>query len=324
LTAPAHQWLVHEPEPLVSGLAGRRVSAELADRFTAMVAELRAMDDMAGGGIVLSLAEQQFGLVADLLDRASYDEPTGHRFHLVLAELGQFAGWAAYDAGQPGLAQRYYVAALRAAHTADDRLLDAHILSCMAEQAACEGSPAKAVTLIETALAGTRGVQVPRLRAELCIRQAFALATMHDASACTAAVSEARAHVEPQDDDPLWLYWVSSADITAFAGNCLLQLGQAERAVPLLEEGSTLFGESFIRDQQLYSIHLADALARPGRQRDLDAAAGRGMSALHLAEGLDSHRNSGLLRDLCHRMKPHARVPAVGNFLDQARELMQT
>jgi hypothetical protein len=43
LTAPAHQWLVHEPEPLISGLAGRRVSTELADRFTAMIGELRAM-----------------------------------------------------------------------------------------------------------------------------------------------------------------------------------------------------------------------------------------------------------------------------------------
>jgi hypothetical protein len=31
LTAPAHQWLVHEPEPLVSGLAGRPVSGELVD-----------------------------------------------------------------------------------------------------------------------------------------------------------------------------------------------------------------------------------------------------------------------------------------------------
>jgi hypothetical protein len=57
LTAPAHQWLVHEPEPLISGLAGRRVSMELADRFTTMIGELRAMDDVAGGGTVLPLAE---------------------------------------------------------------------------------------------------------------------------------------------------------------------------------------------------------------------------------------------------------------------------
>jgi len=43
---------VHEPEPLVSGLAGRRVSGALVSRFSAMLAELRQMDDLAGGGSV--------------------------------------------------------------------------------------------------------------------------------------------------------------------------------------------------------------------------------------------------------------------------------
>ena len=33
LTAPAHQWLVHEPEPVVAGLAGGRVSAGVVDRL---------------------------------------------------------------------------------------------------------------------------------------------------------------------------------------------------------------------------------------------------------------------------------------------------
>ena len=91
LTAPAHQWLVHEPEPLVSGLSGRRVSAGLADRLPAMIAELRTMDDVAGGGSVLSLAQHEFGWVAGLLDHASYDEHTGRKLHVALAELGQLA-----------------------------------------------------------------------------------------------------------------------------------------------------------------------------------------------------------------------------------------
>jgi DNA-binding XRE family transcriptional regulator len=73
LTAPAHQWLIHEPGPFISGLSGRRVSSALADRFTAMIPELRAMDDVAGGSTVLSLAQQQFGIIAELLDQASYD-----------------------------------------------------------------------------------------------------------------------------------------------------------------------------------------------------------------------------------------------------------
>ncbi len=273
LTAPAHQWLIHEPGPLVSGLSERRVSAGLVDRFMAMIPELRAMDDVAGGGTVLSLAEQEFGMIAELLDQASYDEPTGRKLHVALAELGQLAGWAAHDAGKQALAQRYYIAALRAAHSTDDRPLGAHILSCMAEQAAHEGQPAEAVTLIESAFAGTRGQATPRLLAELYVRQAYALGTMQDVSACSAAVSKARAHVKPQDEDPPWLYWVSPADITAFAGDCLLQLGQADRAAKLIEEGVDLFDESFTRDRQIYSVHLADALIRPGTQRDLDAAA---------------------------------------------------
>ncbi|HKR48519.1 MAG TPA: hypothetical protein VJT72_02865, partial [Pseudonocardiaceae bacterium] len=169
LTAPAHQWLVHDPGPLVSGLAGRRVSMELADRFIAMIGELRAMDDVAGGGAVLSLAEQQFGMVTDLLDRASYDEPTGRKLYIALAELGRIVGWSTYDAGQPELTQRYNIVALRAAHSAADRLQGAHILSFMAYQATRQGRPAEAVTLIDTAVAGVRGEETPALLAQLSI-----------------------------------------------------------------------------------------------------------------------------------------------------------
>jgi transcriptional regulator with XRE-family HTH domain/tetratricopeptide (TPR) repeat protein len=325
LTAPAHQWLVHEPGPLVSGLSGRRVSAALADRFLAMIPELRAMDNVAGGGTVLSLAEQEFGVIAKLLDHASYDEPTGRKLHIALAELGQLAGWAAYDAGQQSLAQRYYIAGLRAAHSADDRPLGAHILGSMAYQAAREKHPAEAVTLIDTALAGARGRETASLLTALHSRQAYASATLRDSSGCAAAISKTRTHVEHlnRDEGPPYLYWVGPAEVTAGAGRCLLQLGKAEQATAMLQEGIALFDESFVRDRRNYLIRLAEALAHPGSQRDLDAAAGRGMAALDLSKSLDSTRGVGRLRDLCHQMKPHATVPAVRDFLDRARGLVQ-
>ncbi|MGH3931035.1 MAG: hypothetical protein ACRDTF_13785, partial [Pseudonocardiaceae bacterium] len=290
LTAPAHQWLVHDPGPLVSGLAGQRVSTALADRFLAMIGELRATDDVAGGGTVLSLAEQEFGMVAGLLDQASYNDPTGRKLHIALAELGQLCGWCGYDAGQPGLAQRYYIAALRAAHSADDRPLGAHILGSMAYQAAREGQPAEAVTLIETAVIGVRGRETASLLTALYSRQAYALATLGDTSGCTAAISQVRAHVERlnRDDDPPWLYWVGPSEAIAGAGRCLLKLGRAEQAVPLLGEGIALFEESFVRDRRNYVIHLADALTRPGKHRDLAAAAGQGMAAIDLSKSLNS------------------------------------
>jgi hypothetical protein len=324
LTAPAHQWLVHEPEPLVFGLAGRRVSGELVGRFSAMVAELRRMDDVAGGGSVLAMAQQSFGWVAGLLDRASYDERTGQGLHVVLAELGQLCGWTACDGGDYGLAQRYNVAGLRAAHTADDRLLGAHILATMANQAARQGQPAEGVTFIETALAGTRGQATPALLAELHIWQALAFATLRDTSACTAAISQARTQVEQlkPDDDPSWLYWLDPAAITISAGNCFLQLGEVDQAAVLLNDGIAGFSEAFVRDRQIHLTQLADALTRPGKQRDLEAAAGLGIESITLAESLDSTRGTGLLRDLYFRMKPHSEVPAVRDFLERAHGLV--
>jgi hypothetical protein len=323
LTAPAHQWLVHEPEPLVSGLAGRRVSGELVSRFSAMVAELRRMDDVAGGGSVLAIAQQLFAWVAGLLDQASYDEHTGRALHLVLAELGQLCGYSAFDMGKHGLAQRYYIAGLRAAHTADDRPFGAHILATMARQATCEGQPAEAVTFIETALAGTRGQATPALLAELYDRQAAAFAALRDTSACTAAISQARTQAEQlkPDDDPSWLYWLDPTAITANAGTCLLKLGQGEQAVALLDEGIAYFCASFVRDRQILLARQAEARTLPGKQRDLEAAAGLGLQSLDLAESLDSTRGADLLRDLYFRMKPQDTLPTVREFLERAGEI---
>lgn len=321
LTAPAHQWLIHEPEPLISGLSGRRVSARLVERMTAMTTELRKLDDVAGGGSVLGMAEQEFAWVAGLLDRASYDDATGRALHRALADLGQLCGWAAYDAADLGLAQRYYIAALRAAHSADDRPFGAHILSFMAKGATDQGQPAEGITFIETALTGTRGQATPALLAELHYRQAYAFAALQDTPACLAAISRARTHAEQlaPENEPPWLYWLSPGNIAVSAGRCLLDLGQAEQAVAMLNEGVAQSGESFVRYQQFTLTYLAEAHARPGRQHDLEAAAGLGMTSLDLAETLDSTRGTTRLRYLSRQLRPHAAVPAVHDFLDRVK-----
>ncbi|HSL08345.1 MAG TPA: helix-turn-helix transcriptional regulator [Pseudonocardiaceae bacterium] len=321
LTAPAHQWLVHEPEAVVSGLAGHRVSAGVVDRLPAMIAELRTMDDAAGGGDVLSLAQYHFGWVAGLLNKASYDDTIGRKLHIALAELGQLIGWVCYDTGQHGLAQRYCITALRATHAADNRPLGAHILGQMAYQAAHQGQPTEAVMFIDTAVAGTRGRQTPRLLAELSIRKAHAFAALNDTAACTAAITQARTHVEQAatDDDQSYLYWVRPAEITSSAGECLLQLGQPDRAVVLIDEGIAMFDAPFDRDRQYYLTYLAEARAQPGRQRDLDAAASKGIEAIQLAEGLSSTLNVDRIRSLTRLMKPHGKISAVQEFLEQAK-----
>ena len=102
-----------------------------------------------------------------------------------------------------------------------------------------------------------------------------------------------------------------------------MQLGKADQAAAMLEEGIALFDESFVRDRRNYLIRLAEALAHPGSQRDLDAAAEHGIAALNLSESLDSTRDIGRIHDLYSQMKPHAAMPAVRDFLDRARGHVQ-
>jgi len=78
-----------------------------------------------------------------------------------------------------------------------------------------------------------------------------------DTSAWMAAISQARAQVEQlkPDDDPTWLDWLDWLDpaaIAVSAGDCLLQVGQADPAAALLNAGITEFSESFIRDRQIH------------------------------------------------------------------------
>jgi hypothetical protein len=181
------------------------------------------------------------------------------------------------------------------------------------------------VTLIETAVAGTRGRATPALLAELHIRHAGALGILRDTSGCTAAISEAHNQVTQlrPDDEPPWLYWMDRAAITVDAGECLLLLGQPGQTVAMLHDGIAQLPGSFVRDRQIVVTHLADALARPGTQRDLDAAAGLGMQSIDLAESLDSRRGTDSLRDLYFRLQPYGKVPAVRDFIERARGFVE-
>lgn len=191
----------------------------------------------------------------------------------------------------------------------------------MAYQAARSDQPADAVTLVDTAVAGTKGQQTPKLLAALYPKQAYAFATLRDAPACTAAISKARTHVEQSahEDDPPYLYWVRPAEVLSGAGRCLQKLGQADRAADMLGQGLALFGAPFDRDRTNYLIHLAEAFAQPGKQRDLHAAANTGMQAIDLAEALSSTRTVDRIRVLARQLTPHATVAPVRDFLDRTR-----
>lgn len=317
LTAPAHQWLVQEPGRLVTALGGDRVTPQLVDDLEHMVGELRRMDGAHGGGLVLGLAEREFTWVAGLLDNASYDVQTGRRLYGALAQLGHVTGWMAQDAGRHAVAQRYYIAGLRAAHTADNRPLGAHLIGAMSVQAVDMGNPADALTLLKTADHGTRRNVSPMLNAWLSLWQSYGHAKLGDAPSCGRALNEAEQHlmsVRP-GSEPSWLTGMSGADFTADVGRQMLRLGRANEAEPKLAEGLSEADRGSIRRRFVWACALAEARRQQGA---MDGAAAAGHAAVELISGLNSARSVERLRGLCLRLNPHRSSPPVQDFLDRA------
>jgi hypothetical protein len=155
LTAVAHQWLF-DPARVAASVLDKRVDHALVDDLGQVVEARRRMDDALGGGTLLPSVREDLRLVVAMLNNAAYTEEVGKRLHGVAAELGRLAGWFAYDSEQPALAQRYYLAALRAAHVSGDRAIGANILGLMSIQAAQSTNPRDAVTLGESALQAER------------------------------------------------------------------------------------------------------------------------------------------------------------------------
>lgn len=145
LTSAAHEWLV-DPARVAASLRGKRVGHELVNDLERVVQTKRHMDDAIGGGTLLPSVREDLRLVVSMLRNAAYTEQVGRRLYGVSAEMGRLAGWLAYDSDQPALAQRFWLAALRAAHASGDRATGANVLGFMSVQAALSERPRDAST----------------------------------------------------------------------------------------------------------------------------------------------------------------------------------
>jgi len=158
--APAHEWLLARPDgaAALARSSGAPLPMAAVDHLDDIVGTLRRMDDLLGSGTLLALVQAHLRHVVELLDQRRYPESVGRRLHATAGELMRLAGWLAFDSGKHPTAQRYWVAALHAAHAAGDRALGAHIVSSMSLQAKDLRQIRESVTLAETGssrLAGT-------------------------------------------------------------------------------------------------------------------------------------------------------------------------
>ncbi|MEO3775648.1 transcriptional regulator [Micromonospora sp. B11E3] len=269
------------------------------------VAELRRLDDLAGGADLAGYGAYRLGRAVRELSGAG---PAARRRLLpVLAESAQLAGWLAADAGHPAGGLDAYRLGLRAAAAAGDPAFGGHVLGAASHLLACAGDPYGALVLARTGYAGARRSASPGLRALLLHRVALAAALDGRAEAAgraLAAADRVAEAVEPAREPP-WLYWLDGPELAAMTGRTLVALGRPRPAEPLLAaarrpgrpRGAALYGGWLARGHlQLGNVEQACAVAE---------------AALLDAIRAGSPRAAGQLAEVRRRLARHAGEPAV-------------
>lgn len=300
-----------EPARLAAALNGGRVGATLIEQVEQTIPRLRQLDDRhGGGGANLIYVNAQFQAVAQLLQTAEHGGQITRRLLVAWAELGQLAGWMAADTERHGLAQRYYLTALRAAHNAGDKALAANVLSMMAFHAADREEAADAISLGTTAMEMAH--RSPALvQALVTTRHAYGYAVIGDADRFHTAYGRARELAEhPSGHRPRWAYYVSPQMVDASCGGWQVSLARAcshnsrrhcGNAVTLLTHRMTaLADQGYQRDALWCATDLATAHLGRG---ELEQACEVGRTALEWLPQVNSPRCLALLRRLADELR---------------------
>jgi hypothetical protein len=297
--APVVDWFTAPAAARPSRADGEEVSSAMVSVLAERVQQLRRLDDVQGGPMLLDWIKQDLRWAASLASTAAYDQETGAALFGVLAELAQLAGWVATDLGQRALGQRYLLSALRFAHIAGDTELATAIVSCLSYLALWMDSPADAVKLIRMARQRSARQASAATAALLASREARAHASHGATAECALALEEAASLFGGQSASPilspLWAYWVTEAVLVADAGRSWLEAGAPDKAIPLLQSGLRLFGDSQPRNRLLHGVSLAQSMLLT---RQVDGAVQATDQALTLTASQDSDRVRSRLAEL--------------------------
>ncbi|KLL10478.1 MULTISPECIES: transcriptional regulator [Protofrankia] len=304
----ANEWLNLEPTRLVAALDGGRVDEQVVHRIEHNIPGLRLMDDRLGGEGVRRLVDAELRVVTELLAKGSYTEKIGASLQLLAAELARIAGWASFDAGYHTSAQRYWIAALHAAHAAGDRLVGANIMKNMSLQCVDFARPKEALDLAEAAVASGGGIS-GRVGAMLQMRLARAHAALGDQAGCFRALAQAETAADRSSpQDPAWAGIFDEGFHAAQLGICYIDLGQLPQADRWLTHALKVHPVARARDHATYLLRRAAVQIDLG---NIDHGCALVRQAVPFLEATRSQRNARRAEELRRSLRRHAAHPEV-------------
>ncbi|GHC59159.1 transcriptional regulator [Streptomyces cinnamoneus] len=318
LVEPSRDWLITAADAQVARSAGARVGPSDVEAVRATTEALVELDHRYGSGHVRPVVVHYLNSVVSGLLAGSYREAVGRELFAAVARLTELAGYMAVDTGQPGLAQRYYIQALRLAQAAGDRGYGGYVLAAsMSHLAASLGNPREIAQLAKAAQEGARGHVTPRAEAMFYAAEARGHALLGDARSCQTVASRAISRLDAADngpdsgDDPPWIRHFDRAYLSDELAHCHRDLGQAEPARRHAEDALTTHPTGRVRRRAIDLLLLATAHVQ---QREVEEACVTGTRALELLGTLRSNRGAEYLDDFRQRLEPYRDEPVVREF----------
>ncbi|MFE9697887.1 regulator [Streptomyces sp. NPDC006270] len=281
----------------------------------------RTLDHAYGGGHARQALVRYLEHEAEPMLRGTYGEATGRRLFAAVADLTRLAGWTSYDIAAHGLAQRYFVQALRLAQAAGDRGYGAYVLITMSRQAVYLGHGREAVQLARVAQQGVGSAAPPLVQALLHAVEARGHGVLGEARSCTAALTRAEHALEtarPGDEAPHWARTFDEAQLADELGHCHRDLQQYRAAAQHAERSLQLRAPAYARSRLFCRVVLASARLGLG---ELDQACHLGAEAAQQAAEMRSVRATEYVRAFEHSLEPYRDAVAVRGYRDRVAAL---
>ncbi|RKN42228.1 regulator [Streptomyces hoynatensis] len=286
------------------------------------VAELfRTLDQAYGGGHARQALVRYLEHELEPMLRGSYGEQIGRKLFSAAADLTRLAGWTAYDIAAHGLAQRYFVQALRLAQAAGDRSYGSYVLVSMSRQAVYLGHGREAVQLARVAQQGMASSVGPVVQALLHAVEARGHGLLGEVRSCTAALARAERALEsarPGEDLPQWARFFDEAQLADEFGHCHRDLKEYRASARYAERSLQLRAPGYVRSRLFCRVVLACARLGLG---DVDQACALAAEAAQQATELRSARAHEYLQDFERRLEPYRDAAAVRAYRDRVAAL---
>jgi hypothetical protein len=300
---------------------GQRVTAGDIAALRSVGELFRTLDNAYGGGHARQALVRYLEHELEPMLRGTYGEQTGRRLFAAASDLTRLAGWTSYDIAAHGLAQRYFVQALRLSQAAADRAYGSYVLVTMSRQAVYLGHGREAVQLARVAQQGVGSSAPPVVQALLYAVEARGHGVLGEVRAATASLVRAERALEvarPGDEVPYWARFFDEAQLADEFGHCHRDLQQYRAAAQHAERSLQLRAPGYARSRLFCRVVLASARLGLG---ELDQACQLGAEAATQASEMRSVRAVEYVRDFERRLEPYKDAPPVRGYRDKVAAL---